>query len=85
MRARDTTSWTEGGIFVNHKAARVLLLAYLTICWLFVAIPTAGAYIDPGSGSIIFQAIVGGAMALGLGVKLFWRRIAAFFGRKRSE
>jgi hypothetical protein len=48
---------------------------------IFVA--PANAYLDPGSGSIIFQAVVGGAMAVGLGIKLFWRRIVSFFSRKR--
>jgi len=47
------------------------------------AISPANAYIDPGSGSIIFQAVVGAAMAISLTAKLFWRRIAAFFQRKR--
>ena len=43
-------------------------------------------YIDPGTGSIILQAIaaaiVGGAVA----VKLFWHRILTFLGiKKRTE
>jgi hypothetical protein len=41
-------------------------------------------YIDPGSGSLIIQVVVGGALAAGMGIKMFWRRIAAFFSRKGS-
>lgn len=44
---------------------------------------TVIAYIDPGSGSFIFQVLVGSAMAAGLGVKVFWRRFTGLF--KRSE
>ena len=59
-------------------------IAYLAACMSLLAIAPANAYIDPGSGSIIFQAVVGGAMAVGLGLKVYWRRIAAFFSRKKS-
>jgi hypothetical protein len=61
--------------------AYVLLLA-LQLSMLVVA--PAGAYLDPGSGSIIFQAVVGAALGISLTAKLFWRRIAAFFQRKNQ-
>jgi hypothetical protein len=51
--------------------------------WL-LSIAPAHAYLDPGSGSLIFQIIVGGAMAIGLAVKVFWRRITSLFTRRRS-
>jgi hypothetical protein len=38
-------------------------------------------YIDPGSGSIIFQAVIAAAMALGLSGRLFWRRLTSVFKR----
>ena len=40
------------------------------------------AYIDPGSGSIIFQAIVAGSMAVYLTVKVYWRRFRGLFRRQ---
>ncbi len=63
---------------------RALVVFYLAIAFSIVVIEPANAYIDPGSGSIIFQAVAGAAMAIGLGVKVFWRRIASFFSRKRD-
>ena len=39
------------------------------------------AYIDPGSGSIIFQAVIGGAMAVGLSARVFWRKLRGLFQR----
>ena len=39
-------------------------------------------YIDPGSGSLIFQALIGGVMAAGVGIATFWSRISGFFSRK---
>jgi hypothetical protein len=39
------------------------------------------AYIDPGSGSIIFQAVIGGIMAAGLAAKVYWRKMRSLFRR----
>lgn len=59
-------------------------LTVLTVCLAFqlVFVPAANAYLDPGTGSFIFQALVGAALAVGLAVKLFWRRIVAFVTRR---
>jgi hypothetical protein len=43
------------------------------------------AYIDPGSGSFVFQAVVGTALAVGLTVKMFWRRIVGFVTRRERD
>lgn len=58
---------------------------YLGVLGSMLWMPTANAYIDPGSGSIIFQAIVGGALAIGVAIKLFWRRIIGLFSRKDAK
>lgn len=49
-----------------------------------VAVPSAHAYIDPGSGSFIFQVLIGGLLAGAVAVKHFWRRITGFFTRRSS-
>lgn len=49
-----------------------------------VTIPSAHAYIDPGSGSFIFQVLIGGLLAGAVAVKHFWRRIVSFFTRRSS-
>ncbi len=44
------------------------------------------AYLDPGSGSMIVQIIAGGLAALGVTMKLYWRRITGVFSRgKKAE
>ncbi len=44
--------------------------------------PPALAYLDPGTGSMLLQMLLGGvAGALVVG-KLYWHRIKAFFGRR---
>ena len=39
---------------------------------------SAHAYLDPGSGSYIFQLIIAGFLGIAFTVKMFWRRISAF-------
>lgn len=41
-------------------------------------------YLDPGSGSLIVQAIIGAVAAAGLTVKIFWHRILRALGLKKS-
>lgn len=42
------------------------------------------AYIDPGSGSMILQMILGGLAAAAVFLKLFWHRLLVFL-RIRKE
>ncbi len=37
------------------------------------------AYMDPGSGSLLLQVLLGGAAGLALAFKLFWSRITSAF------
>ena len=44
------------------------------------------AYLDPGSGSMIIQLILGGAAAVAVGAKFYWRRFLSVLGvRKTTE
>jgi len=49
-----------------------------------LALP-AQAYLDPGTGSVIFQVIVGGLLGAAFAIKTFWRRIVGFFSRRKPE
>jgi len=39
----------------------------------------AQAYLDPGSGSIILQAIIAGFAVVSVSIKIYWYRIRAYF------
>ncbi|HEX2111467.1 MAG TPA: hypothetical protein VHF67_07925 [Gaiellaceae bacterium] len=43
------------------------------------------AYIDPGSGSMILQMILGGLAAAAVFLKMFWHRILVFLGIRKPE
>jgi hypothetical protein len=40
----------------------------------------AWAYLDPGSGSMLLQVILGGVAAVGVVCKMYWYRIKAALG-----
>jgi hypothetical protein len=42
-------------------------------------------YLDPGTGSVLLQAIVGGAAAVAVGARLYWRRITRVFRRGAED
>jgi len=42
------------------------------------------AYIDPGTGSIILQALVAAVAGVTIVVKLYWRRLRKFLGLRQT-
>lgn len=42
-------------------------------------------YIDPGTGSMLLQVILGGIAAAVVGFKVFWGRLLAFFRIRRRD
>jgi len=57
-----------------HKYVLSLVLAGL----LFSS--SAWAYLDPGSGSMLLQVVLGGAAAIGVAAKLYWHRLKRALG-----
>lgn len=57
------------------KISRPLLL----ICALLLT-SNVWAYLDPGTGSMLLQVVLGGIAAIGVAVKIFWHRIKLTIG-----
>ena len=51
---------------------------------ILVSVDSAFAYLDPGTGSMLLQVILGGVAAVGVAIKLYWHkiRVALRLGRK---
>lgn len=45
----------------------------------------AVAYLDPGTGSMLLQVILGGIAAVGVAIKLYWHKLRAAFGMAKKE
>ncbi len=59
---------------------RVLKLASV-FCWVFLMTErSAFAYLDPGTGSMVLQLLLGGIAGLAVVVKLYWHSLLSFFG-----
>ena len=52
---------------------------------LMLFINTTHAYLDPGTGSMLLQVILGGIAAVGVIIKLYWYKILAFLGIKTKD
>ena len=63
---------------------RWMLCFALTLAMALTALP-ARAYLDPASGSMILQLILGGVAGLAVVVKLFWHKILGLLGVKGKE
>ena len=52
--------------------------------WLVLEVPVE-AYLDPGSGSMLLQILLGGFAAVGVIAKLYWNRVTSLFSRKAAS
>jgi hypothetical protein len=50
-----------------------------------MATDNAYAYLDPGTGSIILQAIIAGVASTIFAVRMYWSRIKEKFGMSRAS
>jgi hypothetical protein len=58
-----------------------LLAAFVALCF-----PQyVHAYIDPGTGSYVFQIVIAAFVAVSFMVKIYWLKIKGFVGRLFSK
>jgi hypothetical protein len=62
------------------KRYEIFLIALVAM--LFVFPKPAMAYLDPVTGSIVWQVAVGGLLALATTIRLYWSKIRSFFSKK---
>ena len=59
----------------------MIKLLILNIIAIFLVVTNAYAYLDPGTGSFILQAIIGFLAALSAGFLYYWTKVKNFFLR----
>jgi hypothetical protein len=67
---------------VKTAGRKIIVVGALAAAFMLLGAPAAQAYVDPGTGSFIFQAVIGGALAAAVALKVFWKRITDVFSRK---
>ena len=70
----------NGGLVVKRRAV-VLQSIIGAAALLFIFVQESHAYLDPGTGSFLLQLLLAGLFGLLLTVRIFWKRIKAFFVR----
>tara|TARA_B100001778_G_C18269367_1_gene485877 strand:+ start:20 stop:250 length:231 start_codon:yes stop_codon:yes gene_type:complete len=58
---------------------KTLIYLTLNIIAIFLIVSNAYAYLDPGTGSFILQAIIGFLAALSAGFLYYWTKVKNFF------
>ena len=62
---------------------KILLINFIS---LLLAVSSAHAYLDPGSGSIILQALIAGLAAGAVFIKIYWHKLLVLLGiRKKGK
>ena len=63
-----------------------LLRVIVVFCWFFLMTEQAVfAYLDPGTGSLFLQLLLGGVAGLAVIAKLYWRRLLSFLGVSHQD
>lgn len=68
----------------NLTKNKILLFTFVFLFSSSIARP-AYAYLDPGTGAIILQLLLGGVAGVAVIAKLYWHRVKGFFGGKKPD
>jgi hypothetical protein len=87
-RSRDVTLPRKATRHLTGAGRLAAALVVLAASFVVVAKP-AYAYIDPGTGSLVIQAVLAAVLTVGATVKVFWHQIKEkyrkLFGKNEQE
>ena len=69
----------------RHSTTRSGMAVACLLAPLLCVSPSAFAYLDPSTGSMVVSAIVGIFASIALAVKTYWYKIKAFFKRDSKQ
>ncbi len=64
---------------------KTLKLIFVTGSFFFISGVPAFSYIDPGTGSIILQALLGAIAAIGTTITLYYQKIKNFISKLKKK
>jgi len=65
----------------NNKIFTAITISLVLSTW---ALPVY-AYLDPGTGSMLIQGIIGAVAAVGVALKLYWHKIKLMISGRKVE
>jgi len=60
-------------------------MRFIVFVFLLLMFSDASAYLDPGTGSMLLQVILGGIAAVGVAIKLYWHKLRVAFGMPKKD
>lgn len=67
-----------------YRFSPIIKMLVFVCFFILISSKEALAYLDPGTGSMILQGILGAIAAVAVAGKIYWRRIKGFFGFKKD-
>lgn len=71
------------------RGKKIWICCIIFICFIFVSVSQAYAYLDPGTGSMVVQAVIAALAAAGVAFSVFRRKLRAFvarmFGKEKNS
>ena len=67
------------------RVISLILIVSIILLFSGTVISDAYAYIDPGSGSIVIQALIGALVGVGITLKVYWAKIRMAIDNKFSK
>lgn len=64
---------------------RKIIGQLITLAILLLSADPVLAYLDPGTGSMMLQVILGGIAAVGVALKLYWHKFRVALGFRGKE
>ena len=60
------------------------ILSIVLLALFGIHIQSAYGYIDPGTGSMVIQVLIGTLVGLGIAIKVYWYKLKEKFMRKKE-
>ena len=73
----------RGGSIIKLRDCSATFFVVSVAVWL-LASPPAYAYIDPGTGSYLFQLLIASLLGGAVAGRLFWKNIVDFFQKLKA-
>ena len=62
-----------------------VVFSFTAISFLMFFTEPAYAYLDPGTGSMLLQGLIGGIVASSVFISLYWKKIINFFKKSKEN
>jgi hypothetical protein len=70
---------------IQMTLQRIHAISIAVLAIFFLSASPAAAYLDPGTGSLLLQGVIGAIAGLLVALKLYWTRVKNIFATNRAD